>query len=131
MIEKIVEIFEENSNKIAYIINDKKITYKELLDRSLFVSKLLKKQGKEPVIIYGHKSIDMLVSIIACLLAKRTYIPVDTYTPISRIKKIIDMTQSTLIIKNEYIDNLFEIETLTLNDLIKYDKYNEICITCY
>jgi len=125
MLDKIIEIFEKNSDKIAYIINNEKITYNELLKKSLSISNLLKKQGNAPIIIYGHKSVDMVISIISCLLAKRTYIPVDIHTPISRMQKIIDMTNASLIIKNEEIDITFDIENIALNELNKYENHQE------
>ena len=88
-IEKIKNNVINNENKIAYSINNQNITYKNLWSLSLKYSKYLIKQGNAPVILYGHKGVNMVVSIIACLLAKRTYIPIDLCTPKYRIKKII------------------------------------------
>lgn len=86
--------------QIAYIINDDSITYGELWRKAVLLSRALSNQGKKPVIIYGHKSVDMIVSIIACLIAKRAYIPVETGTPEIRIKNIIKMSEADLIINN-------------------------------
>lgn len=128
MLDGLIEIFKKNSNKTAYIINEEKITYEKLLNKSLFISKLLIKQGSGPIIIYGHKGIDMVISIIACLLSKRTYIPIDASMPINRINKIIDITNSSMIISNEEIELENNIEILKLEELIKYEneKDNEI-----
>ena len=83
----------------------------------------LKKQGNSPVIVYGHKSINQFVSILACLIAKRSYIPIDLCTPLNRIKEIIKSSNATLIIKNELLE-ISEIECLTVNEL--NNKYKAI-----
>ena len=54
----------------------------------------LENEGIEPVIIYGHKSVRMLISILACLFANRAYVPVDLYLPVERINKIINQTKN-------------------------------------
>ncbi|MBR3328292.1 MAG: amino acid adenylation domain-containing protein [Atopobiaceae bacterium] len=43
-----------------------------------------------PVVLYGHKSPFMLVSMIACAKAGHPYAPVDTVYPTDRIRRIID-----------------------------------------
>ena len=94
MIEKFVRNLKNNNDKVAYKINSLEITYKDLAEKAEKLAKSLKCQGTSPVILYGHKSINMVVSIIACLIAKRAYVPVDVYTPLDRIKKIIKLTNS-------------------------------------
>ena len=124
MKNKIEKIVKENPNKIAYKVNDKFITYKELWDSSCYYAELLKKQGTSPVIIYGHKDIDVIISILSCILADRTYVPVELSTPINRLKQIIKISNSSLIISNNklIIDN---IDCISLDELNKF-KDNEI-----
>ena len=57
-----------NSDKVFYKLNDKYITYGELLERSSLLSDYLKNDCS-PVVLYGHKSIEMVISIIGCILA--------------------------------------------------------------
>lgn len=112
----------KNPNRIAYKINNEKITYKRLWNEANNLAESLISQGNSPVIIYGHKSIEMIVSILACLISNRAYVPVDVYNPISRIKEIIQSTKATLIIKNENIKTLIEdenIEVLTISEINK------------
>ena len=67
----------------------------------------------------------MVVSIIACLIAKRAYVPIDVYTPLDRIKKIIKLTNSDLIIKNESVD-IDDIKCVTVEEINeKYKNCNE------
>ena len=131
MIDKLISIFESNNKLIAYVNGNESITYNELLVRANYYANLLKRQGSEPVIIYGNKSINMLISMIACLLSKRSYVMVSSNLPKERIKKIINITNTSLVIKNEEIEN-FNIPTIELKDLDVYkndsikENYNEI-----
>lgn len=125
MLKKIFNIIEENKERIAYKINNDEITYGDLLINATGLAKALKSQGTSPVILYGHKSLNMVISILACLIANRAYVPIDLHVPIERLKNIIKMTKSTLIIKNEKID-IEGIESLSIEDLcIKYKEFEE------
>ncbi len=126
MIDDILSILKKGNNNILYQINNDKITYLEAYNIALKISDNLKKQGNRPVILYGHKSINQFISILACLIAKRSYIPIDLCTPINRIKEIIRMSNATLFIKNEDIE-IDDIETLTITELNnKYNKCDNI-----
>ena len=120
-LSKIENNVKQNGNRIAYVIDNKKITYSQLWNKAQISANLLKKQDISPVILYGHKSIEMIISILACLLAKRAYIPIDLCTPLNRIKQIIDLSGAKLLIKNENLDVDF-IENCTLDELIMYEN---------
>lgn len=119
-------------NVVAYNIDNNKITYKELYKRIEKYGELLKREGRGPIIVYGHKSIDTFVTILSCIYAKRTYIPIDIFTPIERIKTIIDSTKSNIIITDEEL-NIESINIYKLNDLEIFnnnnilDNNNQIC----
>lgn len=123
MIEKLLQIAKKNKEKIVYKMENDEITYGELLKRAEELAKSLENQGISPVIIYGHKQINMLVSIVACLIAKRAYVPVDTYMPKERICEIIKLSNANLIIKNEEIE-INTIECLSIEEINQ--KYNSI-----
>ena len=117
------KVIRGKEDDIAYIINDKKISYRELFDSALRYGDLLKKQGDGPVIIYGHKSINVLIAIFACISANRTYIPIDLCTPIERINKIIEITNCDIVLTDEII-NISNCEISTLEELGKYEKFD-------
>lgn len=121
MLKKLNKIVQTNKDKIAYKINNNSISYGELFEKATTLSYSLIEQGVSPVVLYGHKSIDMVISIIACLISKRAYVPIDIYTPIERINKIINQSKASLIIKNEEI-NFSNIECLNILEIEK--KYN-------
>lgn len=122
--KKIQKTVENNPHKIAYKVNEDTITYKELWSLANQYASYLKKQGNTPVIIYGDKEINTVIAILSCIIAKRTYIPIGLCMPIQRLKKIINITKSTLIITEKRI-NIENITCSNLKNLSKYSK-NEI-----
>jgi len=120
MLERIIK---QNQNNIAYKINDSELRYQELIELAKRYGELLKKQGTSPIILYGHKDIDMFISIFACIHSGRAYIPIDLCTPVERINKIISYTDCELIITNEDI-NIENIEIKTLKELEQYQEYS-------
>ena len=121
LLQQILNVAKKFPKRKAYIINDEYITYEKLVQRAYGLSLNLKIQGNGAVIIFGHKSVDMIVSIIACLMAKRAYIPMESFTPVDRIKKIINLSNAQLVIANESI-SLDNIECLDINGLSR--KYS-------
>lgn len=119
MIEKIIN--QNHNNKIAYKINDFELSYDELIKKAKYYGELLKRQGTSPIILYGHKDIDMFVSIFACIHSGRAYIPIDLCTPIDRINKIISCTNCKLIISNENL-SFNNIDIKKLNQLKQYKE---------
>lgn len=119
MINKIKRVVEKNPNRIAYRVNNDSITYGELWNKANFNADLLKRQGTSPVIIYGHKEINVVISILSCIIANRTYVPIGLCTPLYRIKKIIELTNSNLLLteRNISIENT---ECISINELTKY-----------
>lgn len=121
ILNKIKKIIDENPDNIAYIVNDECITYRELWNYAYDYALLLKKQGISPVIIYGHKNISVIVSILACIIANRTYVPIDESTPLLRLKKIVNMTSSSLIISDCEI-KIDVIDCCSLEKLKKFEN---------
>ena len=127
IIKKIQKVVKENPNKIAYKVNNETITYQELWSSVEKYAQSLKRQGTSSVVIYGHKEINVVKSILSCLLANRTYVPVGSCTPISRLEKIVEMTKSTLVLTDEKIsidnvcctriDGLDKFASLPINEI--------------
>ncbi len=87
-------------DRIAYRSADTSVSYKRLWDDACEYAALLKKQGNSPVIIYGHKSTDMVTAMLSCLMAGRPYVPVEEGTPLKRIERIIAYSGAALIISD-------------------------------
>ena len=122
MIEKIKKQIELNKDKKAYISGNEAITYQELWEQANHYSRLLKKQGKSPVILYGDNSLIFIVAILSCILAERTYVPVGKCCPLERLKEIIKITDSSVILTKEIID----INTIpVIHQLEELEEYND------
>ena len=124
MINIFKKVVFDNINKLAIIEGNKHVNYGELWDKISVYGDYLKRQGIGVVAIYGHKEIDMIVSILSCIYAKRAFVILDNSLPEDRIKKIISITNASLLIKVEDIKNI-DIENVTLEELSKYhnNKY--------
>lgn len=123
MIDNLLEVIKFGDNKKFYQINNEYITYNVLLEKVLELSNNLKKQGNAPIIIYGHKSVETVIAILSCVVAKRCYIPLDVHIPKERISEIIEESKASLLIKAEDLE-LSDIENYTINEINKkyYDK---------
>ena len=51
-----------------------------------------------PVVIRGHKEADKVVSMVACMMLDHPYIPLDLVVPEERVRRILDITGSQLVI---------------------------------
>lgn len=111
------------NDNIAYQNNHEIMNYQELFQLANKYSNYLKTYPNN-IIIYGSKGTKMIISILACLLAKKTYIPIDSSIPINRIKKIIASTNSQLIINCDH--DLPEINSIKLEDLSLLNKEYQI-----
>ena len=94
------------SDKIAVIEEEKKLTYKELLDYSRKVGSFLgEKYFNEPIIIFMDKGIDTLISFFGTVYSGCFYSLVNPLFPVERIMQINDTLKSRCIITNkDYYD---------------------------
>lgn len=78
------------------------MTYAELRDRSNALAVWLADSAHlEPgvaVVLYGHKSPYMLVSMLACAKSGHAYAPVDTVYPPERVARIVEQVGNTMLI---------------------------------
>ncbi len=75
------------------------LTYAELWQRAVETGDLLRRQGTSPVILRGDHCIDEIVTVTACLLARRAYVSVGSCVPEERFREIVRMTGSTLVVE--------------------------------
>ena len=119
MLNKIEAAVRKDPQRIAYRVGDEQVTYRGLWERALERSVLLQKQGVEPVILFGRKSVDYVTAILACLMARRAYVPVGRFTPPERMRHIASQTGATLLLS----DNAPEIEGLVCTTLGELDRF--------
>ena len=97
LIERIRDAADRYPDNIAYIAGERTVSYRDLWQNAAYYAEYLKKQPS-PVIIYGHKEPHVVQSILACILARRTYVPIDSSTPDARLESIIRQTGARIIL---------------------------------
>jgi D-alanine--poly(phosphoribitol) ligase subunit 1 len=108
---------------LAFISSNKTITYNDLWKNSdqiaAFILNLDLKRSS-PVLVYGHMEPEMLISFIGSVKTGHPYIPVDCSIPLERIVKIVESSQTELIIN---VTN----QPLVLDDLaVRIVNHDEI-----
>ena len=107
---------DKDLNRLALSASDRDLTWGELKDEvDAFKSEISKYNLPKghPVVIYGHKEVKFLVSIVACMSLGLPYIPVDTIYPKERLHKIISIVNSALLINT--IDNTLDFNKENIN----------------
>lgn len=122
ILRQIKKYAEENGQRIAIQTSDSAITYQkldELSDRMAAWIQAKYPDDKKPIVVYGHKSIFMVLCFLSCVKAGRAYCPVDTSVPISRVESIIDVVNPAIILAAEKLD-------LPLSNILGISKMKEI-----
>ena len=126
-----------NANKIAVIEEEKKCSYKELLENSKRIgSKLCKYiSPRKPVPIFMEKGIDALNTFFGTVYAGGFYVLLNPELPVQRLSKIIEVLESDILITDdEHMELAKQItlkeRILNIKDLknseINQKKLNEI-----
>ena len=116
MLTTIKKLAHTQPEKMAFISSEKEITYRELWQKSDLFSAFILKQNlpkHTPILVYGHMEPEMLVSFLGSVKAGHPYIPVDTSIPMERILKIIESSQTELVI------NVSELPLMIEGSLVK------------
>ncbi len=105
----------------CYRARDKTVTYGKLnsIVKQIYCY-LIENKIEGKVICYGHKQIEMIATFLACSFAGITYIPVDSSTPLERLKYIISSSKSNVIFNYTEDDYNFDlIRVINKNDQIQ------------
>lgn len=119
MLERILNNLKQYSTSECFQIKDKIYTYKQLYRYvcNIYTYLLVENKNKKPVIIYGHKDIHMLASLLACAFAGMAYVPIDISISEERKKYIIDLIKPNIIIDDK-IENIMNNENYSDIDKI-------------
>lgn len=132
----ITQLFEEQAketpNRVAVCIKNKKITYKELNEKSNQLAHYLISKGIKqdvPVGIRINKSLEMIIGIIAIIKAGGCYLPIDLSYPEERVKFMLKDSNAKLLLTNSKCldkDNIsLNIEIVNLDDKSIYFENNK------
>lgn len=104
MIEGLLARLKGGGDQICYQDGAHALTYAECYERVCTLAQALRRQGNGPVAVYGHKCAMQFVSILACVAARRCYIPLDTHMPQKRIEEILAQADAELVLTNAPLD---------------------------
>lgn len=95
--------------RIAIYHFDGNVTYQELLVMSKKIALyLLNLKGHQPIAIKMKRSPWLIASLLGCLAAGRTYVPIDPTHPPDRIDLIIKKSQPDFILTDQTVYDLIE-----------------------
>ncbi len=97
---KMLEAAEKYPERTAYIYGEQSITFRQLKNGAISVAAQIG-DDFSPVVIYGHKSPLYIISVFACLICGRTYIPCDVSCPSERLADIIRLSGASLMLLTE------------------------------
>lgn len=107
--------------KNAVIGEDFTLTWEQFENRVNNLCESFEENGfldaKYPVIIFGHKSANMIVAIYAMMKLEIPYIPIDIIYPEERISKIVQISKSEIIINTSELElNLKDVAEICLKN---------------
>ncbi len=89
------------TDRIAFVYGDQTLSFAELERQSnAFAAWLLRNFGEDrtPVLIYGHKELEIPACMFGALKAGRGYVPVDVTFPAERVGQIAEELQPKVIV---------------------------------
>ncbi|MBD5488016.1 MAG: amino acid adenylation domain-containing protein [Lachnospiraceae bacterium] len=104
------ETMRRQPDKIAFADEKKEITFRELgtQAKALATHMIGKNLFKKPVVIYLEKGVDVLVSFMGAAYSCNFYSPIDVDMPASRVNKILEVLQPSLVVTNRELQPVFE-----------------------
>lgn len=101
LFEKQVNKFPENT---ALTFSSSSITYRELKEKVISLAYILKRQGVKKgdiVAVYLDKSLDYIISILACLKLGATFMPISCDYPQERIHYLLENSEAKIILSKK------------------------------
>lgn len=112
-------------NKVAHKSGGQTLTYKELLHQSNKLADYLSRtlpDDNSPIVILGHKQIEMTVGFIASIKAGHPYIPLESYFPEQRVQTVVNTAQAALVLTVEKIQEILKAEKENQNFKLRKRK---------
>ncbi len=101
---------EKSPKSLAVQCGDKQVTYSELLARANKLASYLRQSGAGEGTLIGiclPRSVDMVVAIVATLLAGSAYVPIDPSYPKERITFMLEDANVALVITESALIDIF------------------------
>ena len=97
-------------DKTAFADEHKEITFGQLRRQAMALATCMIRSSlfRKPVVIYLEKGVDVLVSFMGAAYSCNFYSPIDVDMPASRVNKILEVLQPSLVITNRELQPVFE-----------------------
>ena len=105
--KNVIDLLEHSAkaygDRIAFIDYEKKITYSELAERSKKVASIIisKKIKNKPIVVFTRRDIETIILIFGVIYSGNIYIPVDSSQPDEKIKAVLEMADTNVILCNK------------------------------
>ncbi len=103
----VVDLFKEQVNlapgSIAVVFGERKLSYKELDEKSDRLARVLNSRGVTEdslVPLYLERGSDMVIALLGIMKAGAAYVPIDTEFPADRVRYMLDDTKANIIVSN-------------------------------
>src|SRR5690349_8145814 len=111
IIQKIDDWARIHPERVAHKSSGRTLTYRDLSVQSNkladHLSRALPSDGS-PVVLLGHKEIEMTAAFIGCIKAGHPYIPLESSLPEQRVRTVVETAQSPLVLTVEDIRRIVE-----------------------
>lgn len=129
--QTIIQIFEERVKEapehIALIASAEKLSYAELNDRAEILARALTAREVKPntvVAVFGGRSVETVVGILAVLKSGGAYLPVDVNYPMERIKYMLENAGVTHMVSDRHTPLSQDIDCfIDVRDFMSYCHY--------
>lgn len=97
-------------DKPAFVDEHKTVTFSELRQRAMALATQMIRKGlfKRPVVVYLEKGVDVLVSFMGAAYSCNFYSPIDIDMPVSRVNKILEVLQPSLVVTSAALQDAFK-----------------------
>src|SRR5688572_31641403 len=111
IVQKIDDWAKVHPQRVAHKSSGQTLTYQELAVRSNkladHLSRALPNDGS-PIVLLGHKEIEMTVAFIGCIKAGHPYVPLESSLPEQRVNAVVETARSPLVLTVEKIREILE-----------------------
>lgn len=117
----------ECPERIAHQYREQALTYAQLKKYSdtlavwILTNLEQEREAHSPIVVYGHKESEMLISFIACIKAGHPYVPVDTSMPLERVRQIIAASGTKLILAVQDVPEEIREQGLRIKKISRQD----------
>ena len=111
VIKTFKEMVRKYPDKVAVIFENRKMTYRELDEKSNILAMTLKENGANPKIIIGicvNRSLELAVGLIAILKINCAYLPIDPEYPEDRIEYMLSDSNAQILLANKRTEKVIK-----------------------